>query len=99
MGSPGLGQREHPRTRIIFGGVGMFGAFTNEEVDTLVTWIDALGPENSTWLYYRFTLRIPVASRNIVSSLQDPACHHPVLAARGVDKATMSGFVAEFPDC
>jgi hypothetical protein len=94
---PGMGSQSRLVQELSWGGR-MFGAFTNQEVDTLVAWIDTLGPENSTWLYYRFTLRKPVASRDVVSSLQDPTCHHPVLAARRLDKTTTSDYVAEFPE-
>jgi hypothetical protein len=94
---PGGGSESRLVQELSWGGR-MFGAFTNEEVDTLVAWIDALGPENSTWLYYRFTLRRPVASRDIVNSLQDPAFHHPVLAVRSMENTSSSVFVPESPE-
>ncbi|KAJ5212480.1 uncharacterized protein N7498_004126 [Penicillium cinerascens] len=77
----------------------MFGAFTNEELDALIAWIDLLGPENSTWLYYRFTFRVAVASRDVVGGLQDPACHHPTLAARNADETINGAFMEELPNC
>ncbi|KAK6081430.1 hypothetical protein SCUP234_04635 [Seiridium cupressi] len=55
----------------------MFGAFTHDEVAALSAWIDALGPENMTSLYWRFTRREPVSSKDVVGELTDPSCHHP----------------------
>ncbi|KHN94386.1 heme oxygenase-like, multi-helical [Metarhizium album ARSEF 1941] len=61
----------------------MFGAFTNNEVATLCSWIDALGPDEkaspSPSLYWSFSQRRPVASPDAVGELRDPACHHPVM--------------------
>ncbi|KAG8413871.1 hypothetical protein J3458_012358 [Metarhizium acridum] len=61
----------------------MFGAFTHNEVATLCSWIDALGPENRASVYWRFTRRKPLATRNAVAELRDPVCHHPFVFPAG----------------
>jgi hypothetical protein len=94
---PGSGS-ESMLVQELFWGGRMFGAFTAKQVHTLIAWIDSLGPENSTWLYYRFTLREPVSSKDIVSSLQDPASHHPIPTTRSVDRTTIVASVAEMPN-
>ncbi|KAI2634780.1 hypothetical protein GGS26DRAFT_524238 [Hypomontagnella submonticulosa] len=63
----------------------MFGAFTHEEVNALTTWIDSLGPEGNSWLYWSFTRRQALASKTAVGELQDPVRHHPVVLPRGGD--------------
>ncbi|PYH97588.1 hypothetical protein BO71DRAFT_121753 [Aspergillus ellipticus CBS 707.79] len=57
----------------------MFGAFTHDELTTLTAWIDSLSPENSAWLYWGFTCRTPLASKDAVGELQDPTRHHPAV--------------------
>ncbi|KAM0739386.1 hypothetical protein ACQRIT_007123 [Beauveria bassiana] len=57
----------------------MFGAFTKNEVTTICQWVDALKPESDSLLYWKFTQRKPVTSREAVAELQDPASHHPLL--------------------
>ncbi|KAF7589936.1 hypothetical protein BBP40_003516 [Aspergillus hancockii] len=95
---PGMGSKSKLVQELSWGGR-MFGAFTNEELDTLIAWIDLLGPENGSCLYYRFTLREAVASRDVVGGLQDPACHHPTLPARNVHETINGAFMEELPDC
>ncbi|KAL4812563.1 hypothetical protein BDW67DRAFT_193560 [Aspergillus spinulosporus] len=95
---PGMGSESKLVQELSWGGR-MFGAFTNEELDVLTAWIDLLGPENGSWLYYRFTLRAAVASRDVVGGLQDPACHHPTLPARNADETINGAFMEELPDC
>ena len=63
----------------------MFGAFTHEEVDALIAWIDSLKPEDNASLYWSFTCQKPLASKKAVGELQDPARHHPVVMPRGAD--------------
>lgn len=95
---PGMGSESKLVRELSWGGR-MFGAFTNEELDALVAWIDLLGPANSSWLYYRFTLRAAAASRDAVGNLQDPACHHPVLLALDAKETTNGAYMDELPDC
>jgi hypothetical protein len=95
---PGSGSESKLVQELMWGGR-MFGAFSAKQVHTLVAWINSLGPENSAWLYYRFTFREPVSCKDIVSSLQDPACHHPVPTTRSVDRTTIIASVAEMPNC
>ncbi|EJP66331.1 ABC transporter with duplicated ATPase domains [Beauveria bassiana ARSEF 2860] len=59
----------------------MFGAFTKNEVTTICQWVDALKPESDSLLYWEFTQRQPVTSREAVAELQDPASHHPYVSA------------------
>lgn len=95
---PGMGSASKLVQELSWGGR-MFGAFTNEELDALIAWIDLLDPENSSWLYYRFTLRAPVASRDVVGGLQDPTCHHLTLPARNADETIDGAFMEKLPDC
>ncbi|KAI9678985.1 MAG: hypothetical protein M1822_007411 [Bathelium mastoideum] len=57
----------------------MFGAFTHDEVVTLAAWIDSLGSESDSWLYWNFTSRTPQASKDVIGELRDPARHYPVV--------------------
>ncbi|KAM3543840.1 hypothetical protein ARSEF1564_003285 [Beauveria bassiana] len=59
----------------------MFGAFTKNEVTTICQWVDALKPESDSLLYWKFTQRQPVTSREAVAELKDPASHHPYVPA------------------
>ena len=56
----------------------MFGAFTHDETAALGAWIDALG-EGNALLYWNFTRQEPLASKDVVGELRDPARHHPVV--------------------
>ncbi|KAF2194267.1 hypothetical protein K469DRAFT_651493 [Zopfia rhizophila CBS 207.26] len=69
----------------------MFGAFTHNEVVALTAWIDSLGPENNAWLYWSFTRRKPLASKDAVGELQDPVRHHPVVMPCDADKTDTGG--------
>ncbi|KAL2855394.1 hypothetical protein BJY01DRAFT_204558 [Aspergillus pseudoustus] len=90
--SPGRGRQSRLVQELTWGGR-MFGAFTSDEVDVLAAWIDALGFGNKSSTdispYYTFTGRKPVASRDVVRSLQDPAVHHPVAARASTVKTTI----------
>jgi hypothetical protein len=54
----------------------MFGAFTSNEVATLRSWIDALGPESKASPYWTFTYRKPVTSRDAIAELRNFPVHH-----------------------
>ncbi|KAH4338013.1 hypothetical protein HBH98_213670 [Parastagonospora nodorum] len=57
----------------------MFGAFTHSEVVTIREWIDSLGVGMDSSVYWKFTSRKPVMSRDAVMMLDNPAVHHPVV--------------------
>ena len=76
----------------------MFGAFTHEEVDALIAWIDSLKPEDNTSLYWNFTSQKPLASKKAVDELQDPARHHPVVMSRGAAKVETESLTAGLQD-
>ncbi|KAJ5909275.1 hypothetical protein N7495_001957 [Penicillium taxi] len=54
----------------------MFGAFTNNEVATLRSWIDALRPKDEPLLYWKFTQRQFVTSQDAVAALRDSVHHY-----------------------
>jgi hypothetical protein len=68
----------------------MFGAFTHDEVNTLTTWIDSLGPKSPYW---SFINQKPLSSKDAIGKLQDPARHHPV-----VKPCAVSDTDSEFPE-
>ncbi|USP79400.1 hypothetical protein yc1106_06674 [Curvularia clavata] len=57
----------------------MFGAFTHDEVVTIRLWIDSLGVGIDASMYWKFTSRKPINSRDAVKTLDNPAVHHPVV--------------------
>lgn len=59
----------------------MFGAFTQSEVATMREWIDSLGAGMDASVYWDFTSRKPIISRDVVKMLVNPAVHYPVVAS------------------
>ncbi|KAK0512791.1 hypothetical protein JMJ35_004808 [Cladonia borealis] len=76
----------------------MFGAFTHEEVDALISWIDSLKPEDNASLYWNFTSQKPLSSKKAVDELQDPVRHHPVVMSRGAAKVETESLTAGLQD-
>lgn len=72
----------------------MFGAFSHDVVVALTAWIDSLDPEIIAWPYWSFTRREPLASKEAVGELQDPARHHPVVMPCGADKIDTGSLTA-----
>lgn len=65
----------------------MFGAFTQDEVVALTQWIDSLGTNNDSFLYWEYTGREPPVSKDLRTELHDPAKHHPVVSCQDIGKA------------
>jgi hypothetical protein len=73
---PGASAKSHLLRELSWKGR-MYGAFTHEETAAFAAWIDSLGPNNSAWIYWRFTGRKPLTSNDAVAKLQDPARYYP----------------------
>ncbi|KAK4998329.1 hypothetical protein LTR66_002417 [Elasticomyces elasticus] len=62
----------------------MFGSFTQTEVEVVKRWIDSLGnPDFDPHLYWSFTGREEITSKQRLGRKQDVRCDHPVLQDTG----------------